>query len=150
MNVYSSLNSLRKKLFRHDFCFVSLIHKHECDNTSMRKSFKDDTAITKAVEKSTSSARELLRIINQPDSGKSSNQASEEHHSGMSNKTPSDASQDHHSGMSNKTPSDAQHAVEPFHPWLMTATPQSKEEKTSTESLITHRAGIGMKKKTGM
>ena len=48
--------------------------------------------------------------------------------------------------MSSKTPSDAQHAVEPFHQWLMTATPQSKEEKTLTQSLITHRAGIGSEK----
>ena len=70
----------------------------------------------------------------------------------MSNKTPSDANEDHHSGMSNTTPSDAQHSersnfvVEPFHQWLMTATPQSKEEKTSTQSLITHRAGIGIEK----
>ena len=108
--------------------------------------FKDDTAITRAVEKSTQSARALLRIINQPDSATSSNQASEEHHREMSNQTSSDANQDHHSGMSNKTPSDAQHAVEPFHQWLMTATPQTKEEKTSTQSLITHRAGIGIDK----
>ena len=123
-----------------------------CFDACARKNFSDDTAITKAVEKSTSSARDLLRIINQSDSGKSSNRACEEHLSGMSNRTPSDANEDHHSGMSNTTPSDAQHSersnfvVEPFHQWLMTAKPQSKEEKTSTQSLITHRAGNGIGK----
>ena len=128
--------------------FLSFI----CFDACARKSFSDDTAITKAVERSTSSARDLLRIINQSDSGKSSNRACEEHHSGMSDRTPSDANEDHHSGMSNTTPSDAQHSersnfvVEPFHQWLMTATPQSKEEKTSTHSLIAHRAGIGIEK----
>ena len=67
----------------------------------MRKDFNDDTAITKAVEKSTQSARALLQIINQPGSATSSNQTSAEHHREMSNTTSSDANQDHHRGMSN-------------------------------------------------
>ena len=102
----------------------------------MRKSFSEDTAITKAVEKSTSSARDLLRIINQADSGKSINPACEEHHSGKSNTPPSDAQ---HSERSNCV-------VEPFHQWLMTTTQQAKEEKASNQSLMTHRAGISIER----
>ena len=101
----------------------------------MRKNFTDDTAITKAVEKSTQSARELLRIINQPDSGKSRSQVSEEHHSEMSNKNSSDASE---------TPCE----VQPFHPWLMTLEKPSKEQQASNELFMTHQSGISFEKES--
>ena len=112
----------------------------------MRKKFNDDTAITKAVEKSTQSARELLRIINQPDSGKSSNQASEEHHRGMSNKTSSDASENHHSGMSNKTPCE----VQPFHQWLMTLGNHQRRTKLQTSYSWRIDQALVLKESPGM
>ena len=101
----------------------------------MRKSFKDDTAITQAVEKSTQSARALLRTINQLDRGKSSNQPSEEHHSEMSNQTSSDASE---------TPCD----VKPFHQWLITLAKPSKEQQASDELLVTHQSGISFERES--
>ena len=105
----------------------------------VRKERDDDLAITKAVEKSTASARDLLRIASQTDSGKSSNPPCQEQHSGKSSKPPCDAQ---HSGKSSKPPC----VVQPFHQWLMSTPQKSKEEGASNESFMTHRSGISIER----
>ena len=83
----------------------------------VRRNREDDLATTKAVEKSTASARDLLRIASQTDSGKSNKPPCQEQHSGKSSKPPCE--------------------VQPFHKWLM-STPQKSKEQASNESFMRH------------